>query len=314
MYRTCRGHVRAFELTHARHDAALCQAPGLFQSLQLRKGGRRPSFDITSTRGATAIRFVGFQVLGVDDMRLLQVLVALGGLRGVTLTQHPTLLAPLQLRASLALQYSAETRNGLVIHEKLSTILTELGQTRAGKNYAQLKNSLFRLAAVTVSVTTDAADKSTKTQASFQLLSYIFDQKTGRLMLCLNPQLADAALGQCQYTRIDLNEVRALKTAPAHLIHQRLCGYINAGACHNVKMETLCGYVWPVTSRIKETLNTRQRAVRAALKELTGSGCAWVVTEYAKHKFTIERAPPAGMQFTKKHTRQHVQGARVCDS
>ena len=46
-------------------------------------------------------RFVGFEPLGADDMRLLQGLVALGGPKGIILTSEPTADLPKQLRLFL---------------------------------------------------------------------------------------------------------------------------------------------------------------------------------------------------------------------
>lgn len=74
------------DLTHVRHDPAHCLAPGLFRSLK-RGDRKRCKLDVTYTFGEDeSMRFVGFEPLGADDMRLLQGIVALGGPNGILLT------------------------------------------------------------------------------------------------------------------------------------------------------------------------------------------------------------------------------------
>ncbi|MBP8151671.1 MAG: replication protein C, partial [Xylophilus sp.] len=66
----------ASNLTHARHDPMHCLAPGLFRSLK--RGDRKKlKLDVTYRYGDNeCARFIDFEPLGADDMRLLQGLVA----------------------------------------------------------------------------------------------------------------------------------------------------------------------------------------------------------------------------------------------
>ena len=60
----------AFDLTHARHDPTHCLAPGLFRSLK-RGERKRLKLDVTYHYAENEqARFVGFEPLGADDMRL----------------------------------------------------------------------------------------------------------------------------------------------------------------------------------------------------------------------------------------------------
>ncbi|KAE9673234.1 replication protein C, IncQ-type, partial [Escherichia coli] len=89
------------DLTHVRHDPAHCLAPGLFRSLK-RGDRKRCKLDVTYTFGEDeSMRFVGFEPLGADDMRLLQGIVALGGPNGILLTPEPTSETGRQLRLFL---------------------------------------------------------------------------------------------------------------------------------------------------------------------------------------------------------------------
>lgn len=272
--------MKKFELTHARHDPAHCLAPGLFRSLK-RGERKKQKLDITYSYGdGEQARFVGFEPLGVDDMRILQGLVALAGPNGLILTPEPKTNMAQQLRLFLEPKFDAEGKDGLVVRERMTRLLAEIGLTNTGENIKGLKASLLRMANVTVLVT-----KKTR-HASFHLLSYAFDEFDGRLFVALNPSIAEAVLGRRSYARIELAEVRKLESDPARLIHQRLCGWIDPGKSGKVELDTLCGYVWPSDAN-PEAMKKRRQAIRRAISELSDIG--WTVDEYTKAKFDIRR-------------------------
>jgi hypothetical protein len=115
--------------------------------------------------------------------------------------------------------------------------------------------------------------------------------------VALNPLIARAVMGGGQHVRISMDEVRALQTDPARLMHQRLCGWIDPGKAGRVELDTLCGYVWPTEASNPNTIKTRRQAARKALAELAAIG--WTVSEYAKGKWEVKRpatptvTPPA---------------------
>lgn len=268
------------DLTHARHDPAHCLAPGLFRSLK--RGERKHSkLDVTYTFGKDeSMRFVGFEPLGADDMRLLQGIVALCGPNGILLTAEPTSETGRQLRLFLDPRFEAIQQDGLVVRESLTKLLSETGMTDSGNNIKALKASLLRMSSVTVLVTKG------RRQAAFHLMSHAFDKVDGRLWVALNPRIADAVLGHRPYARIDMAEVRAIQTDPARLMHQRLCGWIDPGKSGRVQLDTLCGYAWP--SEVNSNAMKRRRGIaRKALAELSAMG--WAVSEYAKGKLEIKR-------------------------
>lgn len=269
-------------LTHARHDPAHCLAPGLFRSLK-RGERRRGKLDVAYTFGKDeSMRFVGFEPLGADDMRLLQGIVALGGPNGILLTPEPTSETGRQLRLFLEPRFEAIEQDGLVVRETLTKLLSETGMTDSGDNIKALRASLLRMSNVTVLVTKG------RRQAAFHLMSHAFDEADGRLWVALNPRIAEAILGRRPYTRIDMAEARALQTDPARLMHQRLCGWVDLGKSGRVELDTLCGYVWPDEATNTNTLKTRRQTARKALAELAAVG--WMVNEYAKGKWEIKRA------------------------
>lgn len=276
-------------LTHARHDPAHCLTPGLFRSLK-RGDRKRHKLDVSYVFGKDeSMRFVGFEPLGADDMRLLQGIVALGGPNGILLTPEPETPTGQQLRELLEPKFDAIEQDGLVVRESLTKLLHEIGLTDGGENIEALKASLLRMSNVTVFV-----KKDTK-RATFHLMSHAFDEADGRLWVALNPRIAEAILGDRSHARIEMAEIRALKSDAVRLIHQRLCGWIDPGKSGRVEMDTLCSYVWP--NQASDTLmRKRRQRVREALPELTTVG--WTLAEYAKGKWEIKRPRAARRKNT----------------
>ena len=289
---TVGGEAMAFDLTHAQHDPMHCLVPGLFRSL---KRGERKKLKLDVTYCSNAeneqVRFVGFEPLGADDMRLLQGLVALGGPKGIILTPEPKAELPKQLRLFLEPKFDAAGQDALVVQESMTKLLAEIGLTDGGLNVKAIKDCLMRMANVTVVVTKGSR------QRSFHLMSYAFDEEDGRLFVALNPQITEAILGRRRYTRIEMAEVRALQTDPARLIHQRLCGWIDPGKARRVEFDTLAGYVWPDQANA-EAMRKRRQRIHKALAELMVIG--WNVSEYAKGKLEIRRPKPV-VTFTNGH-------------
>jgi hypothetical protein len=246
---------------------------------------KKLKLDITYHYGpGESIRFVGFEPLGADDMRNLQGLVALGGPEGLILTAQPEGEFIRRIRRLLEPELDAKEQDGLVVRERFTRLLAEIGLTDTGDNIKNFKASLLRMSNVTVLVT--AGNR----QASFRLLSYAIENEDvdgrGRLFVAINPRITETILGDRPHTRIDLVEVRQLETDPARLMHQRLCGWIDPGKSGRAELDTLCGYVWPDAAN-PEAMKKRRQTIRKALAELVAVG--WAVDEYAKTKFEIRR-------------------------
>lgn len=273
-----------FDLTHARHDKAHCLAPGLFRSLK--RGERKKlKLDITYQHGErTTLRFVGFEPLDAQDMRLLQGIVALSGPHGVVLTDEPSTDRGQQLRLLLDPRLDAARADALVVKGTLGQLMREIGyKTDGAEARRDLKASLLRMSNVTLHV------KDGSREASFHLLSYVFDDADGSLFVALNPRVATAVMGS-SHARIELSEVRGLQSDPARLLHQRLCGWIDPppkGRSGRIELDTLCGYIWPDATDNANTMKTRRQTTRKALAELAGLG--WSIEEYARGKFEISR-------------------------
>lgn len=276
-----------YDLTHARHDPAHVLAPGLFRSLG--RGDRaRLKLDVTYIHGDDRLEFGGKEPLGVDDMRVLQGLVAMAGPEGLILRdEDQTSPAGKQLILDLftppaAIADAGKKPDTLVVRDSFRRLAREIGITEGGAALKAIRKSVERLFGVTVFV------QSGKRRVGMRLLSaYASDEGTGDLFVALNPRLAGAIFGDHQHVRIELAEVRALGTDPARLIHQRLCGWIDPGKVGRVTIETLAEYVWPEPTEVDRAMKKRRETIRKALAELSAIG--WTVTEYGRGKFEIAR-------------------------
>mgnify|MGYP001951187981 CR=1 FL=1 len=280
--------VAVFDLTHARHDPGHVLAPGLFRSLGA--GDRKKlKLDVTYIHGKERLEFTGFEPLGVDDMRVLQGLVAMAGPEGLMLrdgegeTEGGKQLALDLFTPPHEILAAGKKPDSLVVRDSLRRLAREVGMDEGGKTIKQIRKSVERLFGVTIFV------QSGKTRFATRLLSsYASDEGTGDLFVAVNPRVAEAILGDRQHVRIDLDEVRSLKTDPARLIHQRLCGWIDCGKSGKASLDTLSEYVWPDSPTATDAARRKHRMkVRAAMKELQALG--WSVAEDRKGICTITR-------------------------
>lgn len=276
-----------FELTHVRHDPAHCMAPGLFRSLK--RGERKKlKLDVTYTYGDDSIRFWGPEPLGVDDLRILQGLIAMAAIsgeggRGIILKSETDSEVGQQLRLLLDLKWDAVEQDALVAKGSFRQLAKELGYADdGGSQFKTIRDCIERLWAVSVIV--DCKGQ----RQGFRILSdYVSDEREGKLFVSLNPRLAGAVMGDRPYTRLDMVEIRSLRTDPARLMYQRLSGWIDPGKSGRVKLDTLCSYIWPEQTENVNTMKTRRQTARKALKELGTVG--WGVNEYAKGRWNIKR-------------------------
>ncbi|WP_343606417.1 replication protein C, IncQ-type [Roseateles sp.] len=254
---------------YARHDAAHCNAPGLFRPLM--KGDyARLKLNVTYVYGKTELRFRGPEPLGGSELRVLQAIVACAG-PSTSMLKVAAPAGEVGQRLAKALDFrdaevGAELR---VVSTTLGALLAEAGYKSDGQ--AQRKavmESLRRLAAVTIFCISGPRERS------MRVLSYDVDADSGGLSIAINARLSAAVAGG-GYTHINMDEVRALRTDPARVLHQRLCGYISPGKRHPtaVGVDALAGHVYGDPNGISDaTVRQRRTTVRCALKELVDLG------------------------------------------
>ena len=272
-------------LSHARHDPAHCLAPGLFRALK-RGERKRSKLDVTYDYGdGKRIEFSGPEPLGADDLRILQGLVAMAGPSGLVLGPEPKTPGGQQLRLFLEPKWEAVETDAMVVKGSYRALAREVGYANIDDS-KPIRECIERLWKVSI-----IAQNGRKRQG-FRLLSeYASDDAEGRLYVALNPLIAQAVMGGGQHVRISMDEVRALESEAARLLHQRLCGWIDPGKTGKAAIDTLCGYVWP-SEASGATMRKRRQRVREALPELEALG--WSVVEFAAGKYDIARPKATG--------------------
>ncbi|MDF5382459.1 replication protein C, IncQ-type [Vibrio parahaemolyticus] len=272
-------------LSHVRHDPAHCLAPGLFRALK-RGERKRGKLDVTYDYGdGKRIEFSGPEPLGADDLRILQGLVAMAGPSGLVLEPEPETPGGQQLRLFLEPKWEAVTADAMVVKGSYRALAREIGYANI-EDSKPIRDCIERLWKVSI-----IAQNGRKRQGFRLLAEYASDEADGRLYVALNPLIAQAVMGGGQHVRISMDEVRALDSETARLLHQRLCGWIDPGKTGKASIDTLCGYVWPSEASGAAMRKRRQR-VREALPELIALG--WTVNEYAAGKYDIARPKAAG--------------------
>jgi len=267
------------DLTHVRHDPAHCLAPGLFRSLK-RGERKRGKLDVIYDYGdGNRIEFSGPEPLGADDLRILQGLVAMAGPSGLVLSHEPETEAGQQLRLFLEPKWDAIHQDALVVKGSYRALAREIGYVNV-EDSRSIRECIERLWKVSI-----IARSGSKRQGFRLLAEYASDDLDGKLYVALNPLIAQAVMGG-QHVRLSMDEVRALQTDPARLLHQRLCGWINPTKAGRVELDTLCGYIWPDEAGA-EAMKKRRQTARKALAELATLG--WTLDEYARGKWEIGR-------------------------
>lgn len=270
-------------LTFARHAPVLCLAPRLFRSLA--PGDRKKFkldgiYDIDEKR---KIEFRGPEPLGADDLRVLQGLIAMAGPKGDLLGPTPRTEAGIVVRDRLELKWDSANEDAILVRGSFCELAREIGLAScSGQHIKQLRKSIDRLGECSLDLHEE------KKRRGFRMLATLTsDSQKAQLYVALNPAIA-AAITQSRHTRIEMAEVRALKSDPARLLHQRLSAILPPRATkpHRFELDTLCGYVWPDPANA-EAIKKRRQSARKALQELVAVG--WNVDEYVKGKFGINR-------------------------
>lgn len=283
---TLKSSERHFYLTHALHDLSHCLAPGLFRSLS--KGERKKQkLEVIYHYGKDSITFLGPEPLGCDDLRVLQGLIALAAISGPNGAQsilgpEPKTEIGIHLRKFLELKGDAIHMDAIIAKINYKEFAHELGyNTKRESNFRIIRKCVRRLWTISIII------KHNGREQGYRLLSdYSSNSKDEKILVALNPRLAEAVMGKRNHNRINLSESRVLKTDAACLLHQRLCAWIDQGRSGKVEIDTLCSYVWPNECK-PDSMKKRRQRIREALEELEKIG--WTSVKYKEDSFEIFR-------------------------
>lgn len=284
-------HQIGTKTTHARHDAAHCLAPGLFRSLK--KGDRiKQKLHVVYNFGPKElIEFKGPEPLGAEDLAVFQGLVAMAGADKKVLTPKHNSPRAMALRERLELKWDAIDANTLVVNSSFRKLAREIGyDPDSGGDMKTIAKCIERLWTVSIIV------QSGNIRLGYRMLSsYGSDSKSGKLLVALNCRVAIAIIGNMPYTRVDMDDVRKLKSDPARILHQRLCAIISAGNTRKILSETLISYIWPDPAT-GSTLRMRRLVLKKALAEIAATGSwnikdGYQITRKGEFKKKIAKKP-----------------------
>ncbi|OGT89289.1 MAG: hypothetical protein A2286_07840 [Gammaproteobacteria bacterium RIFOXYA12_FULL_61_12] len=268
-----------------RHDPAVCMMPGLFRSFK--SGVERPKFNAVHDFGdGRRLEFSGPDQLGADDLRVLQGLVSMALKSHKIIPPETNDPAEQGARKQLELEHEAHYMDSVLVKGSFADLAREIGQVDLDDTQP-LRKCVERM--WKVSVIAEVKTAQGRSRRGFRLIAgYGSDEKgqAGQLRVGMNPQIAEIMLGRSpKHTRIDMSEVRALKSDSARLIHQRLCGWVDPGKHSKATIDTICGYAW--AEEDKGAMRMRRTRARKALQELIALG--WQAEEYERGKYKITR-------------------------
>lgn len=268
-------------------------APGLFRSSP--KGSRDKYVRMEYETGPLLYKFAG-PMLGAAELRVLQGLVALASLQ---------LNRPMGAEQKGSDEHLFEKVDLMLAQSaQLSTTYNQLARcigysANSGSTHTAIKKSLVLLCSVSVFVGRKSSTSSGDLSAGHLIHGMQGRERGDTLVIRLSPVLAYALLGtKGSYLRLDMEEVRRLRSDVARLIHQRL-HWINAGDKRLVSIDTLCGYVWADDAVSASAKRTRQYTARRAVNELVEK-LGWSATKTNETTYSIGRprahVRPAGMR------------------
>lgn len=281
---------------HAKHDPWICGAPGLFRSLK--RGSRETPLEIGYEFGSATLNYKSRVLLGCDDLRVLQGIMALASSSECSIDAESSNESSRDLHSGLDLKGAVADASALLVETSFARLALVSGYADTGGAMGtQVRASLERLSGCSVECFTE------KTVSGWRLLSW--DTKgsgRNRLRIALNPRSSHCARGQksMRYTWIDMDEARSLPDDVSRLCHQRLSNWIDAiprqradsNSDHKrVHLKKLWEYAWADEPNAPSAAAARQRraTLRAAIEALKKIGWKVDETDVGSRKYDIVR-------------------------
>jgi len=268
-----------YTLLYAKFPHLFVHAPELFCCTPKDGSYRRKldfQYEVSNDEGTSTYDFHGFEQLRSIDLRVLQGIVATACASLSRKDKKDGLFRDGHARKhGLALAGDAAAQTVIAARFKLSAFARELGYARPNSpTLKRLRESIERLSTVTVVV------ERPDFKGSYRLLSgYWQEADSGDVVVALNPELSAAVLRKKKFLRVDMAEVRALRSDVAHLLHHRLL-WNNAGKRGQVGLDTLVEYGYGDTPATYSARANRRKSARKALDELMALG--WDVHRVGK--------------------------------
>lgn len=265
----------------------------------LSRPGDASRLDVTQVlKDGTKIRYLGPYPLTALDLRVLQGLTALAGVRGRKVGNgengSEAERRQLMAAATAGAGNDAMHNESLYLHETFARLAVEIGMlpegatTRTNGRYAgtyarSIRASLDRLFATSVFIDRDGE------KAGFHLISKIaMSSRRGELWVLLNPSLSAAILGG-PHVRIEMSEVRSLRSDAARLIHQRLCALLFPGERRTFQLQTILKWLYAAGAVSERGERKRAASIEGAISELAALGWAVETRAGAERALVVAR-------------------------
>lgn len=266
----------------------------IFRSLI--SGERKKPLDVKYEVNDLQYHFVAPTLLGVDDMCVLQGLVAVATDQNKQFRGSP---APMHDSGDLD-EISKLLAKSVTVQISFNELAREIGYVdNSGGNLSAIRNSIKRLYTTSVFIERLGSAKSPAIEAG-RIIHKLRMDHGDKIELSLSPVLSAAVLGGTgQFLMLDMAEIRALTSDVSRLLHMRLL-WINPGKSSAVRLETLINYVYHVASEKADTTRRRRSTIRTALDQL-GTQLNWTIDEVdgmyrigrpARDKRSLSRNPP----------------------
>jgi len=217
--------------------------------------------------GGFSVGYQGFEQLGADDQSVLLAITAQLGLDGLTIKDNTQNETSMELRKNF--EFKGDT-TGTVGAKKttLRSILIDAGYNPdIGTNI--IKESLNRLRNTQIRETTkDGWDRASN------LISTVFNKKTGEVFVAANPRLTKAVF-HGQHVKISLFERNQLESEVAKILHAWMCSNIRPGGRLGfsglVQIDTLIPHVWgpyALNGASRKVACVKRGLIRDALDEI----------------------------------------------
>lgn len=286
---------------HAKHDPAICGAPGLFRSLK--RGSRATPLAIVYKYGSETLQYSSDVLLGCDDLRILQGVMALASGSNVAIHADSSRETSRRLRSALRLSGAIAQDAALLVETSLAKLALVAGYADSGGAMGmQVRASLARLSGCSVECISEDAT------SGWQLLSW--DENgpgRNRLRVALNPRSSECAFSgerpkntkRARYTWINMDEARSLQDDVSRLCHQRLSTWIDAiphgeKKQQRVRLATLWSYAWSDEVHTPDAAAARQRraTLRTTINKLKSIGWKVEEVDVGAGLYYIERPSP----------------------
>lgn len=249
-------------LKYSKLAPAVVQAMGLFRSVK--PGGRAERLEVTCDAKDLRFRFVGPYLLGVDDMRVMQGIIAFACAQHTQFTLSFDEAGEDQFKKiRLLLSHTLDVRT---TYDELARTI---GYSASGSGAdTTIRNALERLFTVSVFIQ-PVGRKAARTFEAGHLFERLSSDDVSKLVAVkLCPLLAFAVLGgPGTYMRNDLVEARKLETDIARLLHMHLT-WLAPGNSVKVNIETLVSYVYGNDGVTADAQRKRRPRVKKGLEDL----------------------------------------------